>query len=254
MFDSHLHTSFSTDSKMNLQEAIEKSNRSGLGIIITDHMDINYPIKDKYLFDINKYFDNYSKFRNENLLLGIELGLRTDCVQQNREIALNNDFDYIIGSVHVVNGQDIYFEEYYKNKSKFEAYQEYLIFILDCLKKQSDFIDSLGHIDYISRYAKFEDKEIYYEDFADYIDEILKFLIENEKVLELNTRRFDNSDAVNNLLKIYKRYFELGGKYITLGSDAHNVNSIGNNFMKAKDLAERCGLRIIHFNKRKAEF
>lgn len=253
MFDTHLHTSFSTDSKMKLQEAIDKSINSELGIIITEHMDLNYPVPNKFVFDINKYFKEYSGYRSNRLLLGIELGMSTGCVSENRKIAQNYDFDYIIGSIHFVNEQDIYLEEYYKNKSKTEAFEEYFTYMLECLKTH-DFIDSLGHIDYISRYARYNDKEIYYKDFSDYIDEILKFLIKNGKAIEINTRRFDNTAAVNNLMKIYTRYSELGGKYVTLGSDAHKAEIIGNHFKKAEDMAEECGLRIIYFNKRKAEF
>lgn len=64
--------------------------------------------------------------------------------------------------------------------------------MLECIEKYV-FIDSLGHIDYIARYARFEDNEIYYMDFRNEIDEILRTLIQNEKAIEINTRRIGDS-------------------------------------------------------------
>ena len=42
--DTHIHTSFSTDSETDMQEQILTSYKKGLeGICITDHMDYNFP-------------------------------------------------------------------------------------------------------------------------------------------------------------------------------------------------------------------
>ena len=42
--DTHIHTSFSTDSETDMQEQILTSYKKGLeGIFITDHMDYNFP-------------------------------------------------------------------------------------------------------------------------------------------------------------------------------------------------------------------
>jgi hypothetical protein len=64
----------------------------------------------------------------------------------------------------------------------------------------------------------------------------------------------NSKPAVSNLFSIYKRYSELGGKYITLGSDAHDPDSIGNNFDTALNIAEKCNLKIVHFLDRKMEY
>lgn len=253
MFDSHVHTSFSTDSKMDIEEAIKRSEELNLGLIITEHMDINYPIENKFTFNQDEYFKKYSKYLGQNLLLGIELGMRLDCIEDNRALIEKYNFDYVIGSIHLVDNVDLYTEAFYKNKNKYEAYKEYLTCMLNCLNTHN-FIDSLGHIDYISRYARYEDAEIYYMDFCDYIDEVLKTAIENNTVLEINTRRLDNAQVIDNFKKIYKRYYELGGRLVTIGSDSHRLQDLGKNFHHAKNVAEYCNLKPVYFIKRKPEY
>lgn len=253
MFDSHVHTSFSTDSKMNIEAAIERSKDLNLGLVLTEHMDINYPIKGKFTSNLDEYFKKYSKYISSNLLLGIELGMRIDCIEENKILVDKYPFDYVIGSVHLVDNIDLFTETFYKDKSKNEAYKEYLKCMLYCIKTHN-FIDSLGHIDYISRYAIYEDAEIYYKDFSDYIDEVLKAAVLNNTVLEINTRRLDNSQAIDNFIKIYQRYYELGGRMVTIGSDSHRVENIGGHFHEAKNIADCCNLKLVYFRERKPEY
>lgn len=253
LFDSHMHTRFSTDSKMNIEAAIKRAAELNIGIITTEHMDLNCPIANEFKFSPDEYFKEYSKYRNDKVLLGIELGMITDRVLDNRELIESYPFDYVIGSIHIVDNMDVFYDAFYLNRTKREAYEHYFKYMLQCLKTHN-FIDCLGHIDYIARYAKYEDKEIYYEDFTEYIDEILKTTAQNSKSIELNTRRLKDSTAVKNLQKIYKRFYELGGRTITIGSDSHNVDSIGSNFDSAKAMAESCNLKIVYFKERKPEY
>ncbi|MFL0196479.1 histidinol phosphate phosphatase [Clostridium sp. WILCCON 0269] len=253
MFDTHIHTTFSTDSNMKIEDAIKCMEEKNISLIVTEHMDVNFPKKDSFCFNVDDYFNTYSKYRNNNLLLGIELGMKEDCIEESRKLIENNSFDYVIGSIHLVDNLDLYYPDYYKDKSKKEAYLKYLQVMLENLK-EFYFIDSLGHIDYIARYAKFEDRELYYKDFSDIIDDILKEIIKEGKCLELNTRRLCNNISVKNMIEIYKRFNELGGKYITVGSDAHQVEAIGNNFMAAKEMAQLCNLKIVYFKNRVMEY
>lgn len=253
MFDTHVHTKISTDSNMDIEEAIKSAQNKNISMIITEHMDLKFPKEGLFCFDSNNYFEEYSKYRGKNLLLGVEIGMKDDCVEESRELLNKNPFDYAIGSIHLVANMDIYYSDFYNGKSKKEAYEEYLNSMLKCIKNY-DFIDSMGHIDYISRYANFEDKEIYYHDFSDIIDEILQVLIEKDKCIELNTRRLDDEKAAKNLINIYRRFRELGGKNITIGSDAHNTESLGCNFNVAREIAELCDLRVVYFKERKKEY
>ncbi|MBL4937129.1 histidinol phosphate phosphatase [Clostridium sp. YIM B02515] len=253
IFDSHLHTKFSTDSKMDIEDAVKKAKELNIGLIITEHMDLKYPIKGNFIFNPEDYFNEYNKYRNSNTLLGIELGMRSDCVEENRQIIESFPFDYVIGSIHLVDTIDIFREDFYAGRTKKETYEQYLTCMLECLKSHN-FIDSLGHIDYITRYARYEDKEIYYDDFSEYIDEVLKTAVVSNIPLEINTRRLRYKVAADSLLKIYRRFYEVGGRQVTIGSDAHNAAAIGNNINIALEIADRCNLKPVYFKERKMEY
>ncbi|MBU3158605.1 histidinol phosphate phosphatase [Clostridium frigoris] len=253
MIDSHIHTDFSDDSEMKVQFALEQSRKSGIGMTFTEHLDLKFPAGADMTFDIEKYFNDYEKYRSEKLMLGIEIGMQEVCLEENRQVASKYPFDYIIGSIHASAGEDIYYPKYYEGKTKKEAYDKYFLSMLANVEKH-DFIDSLGHIDYISRYATYNDKEIHYKEFNEYINAIFKSIVQNEKVIEINTRRLENREAYNNLIDIYKAYRQIGGKYVTIGSDAHNSENIGAYFTQAIRLCEICKLRPVYFKKRKMEY
>ena len=253
MIDSHIHTEFSLDSQMKIQHGLEHSKNIGIGMTITEHLDLKFPTGEDFNFDIDNYFNDYEKYKSSKFMLGIEIGMQLICLEENRAIASKYPFDYIIGSLHVADGQDIYYPKFYEGKSKKESFEQYFGSMIDCVKRY-DFIDSLGHIDYISRYATFDDKEIYYEEFNEYIDEVLNTIVSNEKVIELNTRRLDNKEAYNNLIHIYSEYNKKGGKYVTIGSDAHHAEHIGQNFKLANSICEICNLKPVYFKNRKMEY
>ncbi|KGM95045.1 histidinol phosphatase [Clostridium novyi A str. 4552] len=253
MFDTHMHTKYSTDSNMRINEVIDKSKEYNIGAIITEHMDLNYRDKDEFKLDCHKYFNDYNKYRNNKLLLGIEVGMSNEYSEQYRKIISKYPFDYVIGSLHEMNNEDLYMaEKLYKDNSKDELYIKYFMEIIKRVEKH-EFIDSLGHIDYLSRCSKYDDREMYYDLYKEYIDEVLKKLIDKGICLELNTRRLNDKRAIDNLLKIYSRFHELGGEFITIGSDAHNRESIGKFFNIALEMTEYCKLRAVYFKNRKLE-
>lgn len=252
VFDTHLHTEISSDSEMKIKDAINKAKDLNIGLIITEHMDLFYPEENKFIFDVNKYFQRYEQYRNDKLLLGIEVGMQIKCADNIEKITENNNFDFVIGSIHMVGGIDIYHPEYYQ-QAKEDAYNKYFKAMYNCINAFTG-IDSLGHIDYIARYATYEDNEMYYEYFQEGYDKLLKSLAQRDKALEINTRRLADPRAIAILLPVYKRFKQLGGKYVTIGSDAHKIGDIGANFAEADKIAQACGLRPVFFKQRKIEY
>lgn len=253
IFDTHMHTKFSSDSKMKITEIIEKANSLNIGVTTTEHLDLAYPKENLFRADIKGYFNEYEKYRSDRLLLGIELGLSLTINEQNSVIANSNPFDYIIGSIHSVYDDDIFLGYGKDEPNKNKYFNTYLECMLDNISTYDDF-DSLSHIDYPCRYNHFENKELIYKEHSDILDEIFKTLISKEKVIELNTKRLANKESFDCLLDLYKRYKELGGKYITLGSDSHTQKYIANNFDRAFNFIELSGLKPIYFKNRKAEY
>lgn len=254
MYDSHIHTKFSTDSRANIEDVIEQGDKLGLGLIITEHMDLTMLGQDKFVFNPSDYFNEYTKYRNEKMLLGVELGMDLNFINEGKQIIEQTPFDFVLGSVHFIDGLDFYTNKsLFNSRSKKEAYEKYLECCLSCVRN-FDFFDSLAHIDYISRCSIYEDKELYYDDFREIIDELFKVLISAGKVIEINGRRLGDKYAVENLKKLYKRYYDLGGRYITIGSDAHIAGNVGSNFKEIMEIAEYSSLKPVYFKNRKMEY
>ena len=256
LFDCHIHTSASPDGKMSPEEVALAAGKLGLGCIFTEHMDYNPDGEPVFCIDFDTYPGDYIKHKSENVCVGIEIGLVADgksaarSIEINRSHASNKDYDYVLGSVHMTAGVDIYLEQQSFFGRGIEVYELHLSYILEMIKA-NDFFDALGHIDYISRYSPFTEKNVLYNEYTALYDEILTALIERGKVLELSTRRLDDKDACKNMAAIYSRYRELGGQYVTLGSDAHEANQIGRNFDIALNLIEEIGLHPVYFKERK---
>jgi histidinol-phosphatase (PHP family) len=153
----------------------------------------------------------------------------------------------------VVDGMDIYYDEFYHGRSKQEIYERYFAVMADCLAKH-DFVHSLGHIDYIARYAKVDNPEIDYLQCKESIDNILKLAAERQIALEINTKREFTKEVLASNIPIYQRFFELGGRLVTIGSDAHAAEAIGKQFKEALGIADQCGLRPVYFKEGQPEY
>ena len=249
-FDSHMHTKFSSDSKMKIEDVIKQGQVLNLGTILTEHMDYNYPKKDLFKVDPNKFFNEYSKYRGDNLLLGVEIGLSESSLNKNNTLANSYPFDFILGSIHSINDIDIFTD---KNKNDFTKTEYLTLYFKEMIKDIKDFdnFDSLSHIDYPCRYLNDKNKEINLSELGEYVDEVFKILIEKEKCLEINTKKFDDKNFIHSIFNLCKRYKELGGKYITVGSDAHNKDRIGKDFNIAKDIILETNLTPVYFKERK---
>lgn len=253
IFDSHSHTSFSADSDMTAEDALKAARARGLGIVFTEHLDVDFPGELDFSFDPAAYWKQYEPLRGDNLHLGIEVGMQAGTAEASRAFVTRAPFDFVIGSVHLLRGIDIYEKECFEGREKDELYREYFRTMAEMIACH-DFIDVLGHIDYIARTAPYKNPELSYGAFADEIDAVLRTAVAQGVVLELNTRRLGSRRALKELAPIYARYRELGGKYVTLGSDAHGADAIGANFAAAEDFARAMGLSIVTFFARKIEF
>ena len=114
----------------------------------------------------------------------------------------------------------------------------------------------LGHIDYIVRYGKTKAATYSYKEHADIIDEILKYLIEHGKGIELNMAGFKYGLGFGHPHPdIIKRYKELGGEIITIGADGHKPEHIAYDFYRVSGILKACGFeKYTEFIERKPIF
>ena len=226
LYDMHLHSDFSSDSTTPVGKQIESARQTGLhGICLTDHMDYDFPEEEidftlspgeiPFEFNLPDYFSQLKKIRQENpdftVLTGVECGLQTttSVLKKNTVLSQMEEFDFIIGSLHLVNKKDPYY---------------------------------LGHLDYIVRYAPVS---FSYEPsvFQEQIDAILAFLIRHDIALEFNTSGYKKTAHGNPHEDILRRYKDLGGTAITIGSDAHSPEYVAYHFHQAESLLTACGFK-----------
>ena len=251
--DFHLHSSFSGDSDADMEEMIKRSIELGLkDICFTEHMDLDFPVSEQdpagtFETNVDSYLYHLLTVRNKyindiNVRFGLELGLQPHLVKQNVKVAKEHDFDFIIGSVHVVDGMDVYKDsDYFKDKTDEEAYRRYFDAVYENLRAYSNF-DVVGHLDYVVRYGQAKDADYSYAKYADILDKILQRIIDRDKGIELNTAAIRAGlKEFNPCMDILKRYRELGGEIITIGSDAHRVENIGEQFALAEEVLKEAG-------------
>lgn len=248
LYDYHTHTCFSGDSETPVEAMLDQAVLLGLKeICITDHIDYDYPEEpDLFTFSIEEYFARLLQLKEQyqsrlSLRIGVEYGLMPQLGKKLSAFAASYPFDFIIGSSHVVDHMDPYYPAYWNGKSEIEGIRRYFESILENLETCSDF-DVYGHIDYIVRYVPSGNKEYSYELYRDIIDACLKKLISMGKGIELNTAGFKYGlKAPNPKAEIIRRYHELGGEIITVGSDGHKPAHLAYDFHKVIPILKDCG-------------
>lgn len=218
-------------------------------ICITDHHDYDEnPEDSSFLLDIPAYLRAMKRLQKEyeeriRVNIGVELGLQIHTKDYLERLVPSLDVDYLIGSSHYIDRMDPYFPEYFAGRSEREAYERYFESTLERVKGMECF-DSFGHLDYVVRYGPNTNQYYTFRDYQDYIDPILKVLIEKGKALECNTAGFRYGLGHPNPTEdILCRYYELGGELLTVGSDAHSPEYLGYAFSGLPDLLKACGFR-----------
>lgn len=253
LVDYHLHSNYSIDGKLDISEICRKAVELGIKeIAITDHVDLDWPDPD-IIFDIpdlNAYIQNINLNQNifkESLTIkrGIEVGLQPHVLKDTENIVKSHPFDFVIASIHIIDRIDPYRGDYYEGKTKKECYEQYYNEAIKLLKSYDDF-DVFGHIGYIRRYSPWpydeKDELMCYH----LVEEMLKNLIYKGKGIEVNTSGFSHiSRSPMPTFEIIKRYRELGGEVITIGSDAHNLNQIGYKLSQGLSIIREAGFNYI---------
>lgn len=262
--DSHTHTEFSSDSNTPIRMQIERAIDLGMkAIYITDHQDFDFPEEVygmSFQFDTKAYMQTLIRVKEEyqdriDVRFGVELGLMTHLKEHLETYTSHWPFDYVIGSVHLVRCMDPYYPEFYEGRTSQEAYLEYFETTLENVRLHNCF-DALGHLDYVVRYGPASPAGYPADDYDPVIDEILRTLVQKGIALECNTAGLKYGLGFPNPHeKVIRRYLELGGEMITLGSDGHQPAHVGYAFTSIGDYLKSCGVRYqTVFRNRKPEF
>lgn len=254
--DHHVHTNYSPDSNAIIEEYLLKAKKLGLEyIMFTDHIDMGaIEVEFKKHIDYKEYFLNMKILEEKYdipIQIGVEIGYEKNYKDEINEFLDKYPFDFVISSIHYGDGKDFYLGDFFEGNTQYESYLKYFEVLLEMVENFSNF-EVVGHLDYIVRYGPFEDKTYDYEVYKDIIDTILKSLIKKGKGIELNTSGLRGPlNTTFPKLEVLRRYNELGGKIITLGSDAHFTEHYNAGITTGLDILKSTGFTEIScFTKR----
>ncbi len=231
MFDFHIHSRVSFDGHDTGAQLAAAAAAAGLQeICFTDHIDYDpFAQEQTMAFDTAVYNAEYDGLTLPGLKIrrGMEFGMDETNVEQFREDLKRRPFDFVLGSIHFVDGLDVYFQPYWQGKTVEQAEGRYLEQTLRCVRLHEDF-DVLAHLSFISKaWAHPAPRPLPYGDHREIIDEILRVLVRKGKGLEMNTSGVDRCGGYLPTADVFRRFKELGGEIVTVGSDAHRCNRVG---------------------------
>lgn len=248
--DFHLHSEFSGDSDTPMSAMIEKAISLGLETIcFTEHLDLDYPDPaEDFSLNTPSYYHTLCELKKRyapdiEILFGVELGMQHHLGERYDAYAREFPFDYILASQHVLDQADPYYSAFWEGKHPADVICHYFEETLQNLKGMTEY-DTLAHLDYIVRYAGKGNTSYDYSEYCDVIDPILHYLIEQGKCLEVNTAGLKYGlGQTNPSTEVLKRYRELGGESITIGSDGHKPEHLAYDFHLLPDLLTSLGFR-----------
>ena len=258
MFDFHMHSRVSFDGHASgLDMALAAKNAGLKEICFTDHIDYD-PLEQMGVmaFDTDAYNQEYDGLDVPGLLIrrGMEFGMTVDNREQFKKDLARRPFDFVLGSIHFVDDLDVYFPPYWEGKTVFQAERRYLETTLDCVRLHDDF-DVLAHLTYIGKARHHIDpRAVPYGEHSEIIEEILKTLVAKGKGLEINTSGMERCGGFLPTEDYVRRFRELGGEIVTIGTDSHNTNRVGENTFAVCDMLKDIFSYVCTFEDRKPIF
>lgn len=262
--DYHVHTEFSDDSLEPMEEQAKRAVALGLDeLCFTDHVD--YGIKKDWTeenieyrggdgigtsadslqplanVDYPSYFEKFGRMKQEFassivLRCGLEFGVQTETIPRYEELfrRYERDLDFILLSIHQVENKEFWTQDFQQGRSQKEYNERYYQEMYDVVKAFKHY-SVLAHVNLISRYDK--QGKYPFAAIKDMVAEILKLAIADGKGIELNTSSWhygmDDTMPSRDILRLYK---DLGGRIITIGSDAHSTKYLADHLQDAREI------------------
>ncbi|MBQ5746516.1 MAG: PHP domain-containing protein [Clostridia bacterium] len=253
-YDMHVHTDASHDCKCPIDEMARAQLEKGvLGFAVTDHCGgVDGTDIDKSVLSAIKCAEEY-KGRTE-VLRGIELGEVIWNYDIAKSISEKFELDVIIGSVHAVRYKDMTKPYSYIDFSSVTDedlhgfMSQYFDDMLE-MAENADF-DILANLTCPLRYINGKyGLGMDISPFSEKIENILKAVIRKGISLEVNTSGTDTFSDYMPPREVIKKYFDLGGRMVTLGSDAHKAQDASKGFDQGVQMLKDIGFDGIYYYK-----
>jgi len=229
--DYHVHSNHSSDSNASLLEMCKRAIQLGIVEIgFAEHVDFDPQDWGYEYFHYEGYSSDIRKARElfgDQLVVrkGIEVDYQHWFEEDIREWLRDKEFDYVIGSVHYLDHRYIT-ETLISEKPLQEIYTLYFAEVKNSI--DSGLFDMIGHLDLLRRYTCRRKDELQRIDYWETIRTTLTKIIETETYLEINSRGLrERCRETYPSKEVVNKYYELGGRLISLGSDTHCIEEIG---------------------------
>jgi histidinol-phosphatase (PHP family) len=249
--DYHTHTTFS-DGISSHTSYLNQANYASIDQLgFSDHfsiLDSHWSVANKDIQSMKEQVQ--SILMAENLPVQIKFGAEIDYIpgkeRQIKELIQSMPFDYVIGSVHFIGNWNFDTDpQSFRGKDIDELYDQYYHLVRQSI--HSGLYDIIGHIDLIKKFGHFPDS-----DPTRWHKKIIRSLKKMGPVVEVNTNGMNKPCGEFYPDKTFLQMCFHNNIPVTLGSDAHEANQIGQYFGKAKELLKNIGYRkIAFFDKRK---
>ena len=257
-YSTHTHSTNSRDGKSTVDEMCQAAIAAGFsGISVTDHCDISMFEERRVLERIAASTGDAAQAREkyaDKLFVGVGVEFSDPQYRPERwhEIIDLADYDIVVGSSHV---------PFYCDCGSFVRFNwetvddDYLDrFIHGYFKSISDIaqnypIDVLAHIYRPLRYMNLRyGRGVRLEDYTDEIEKVLEILVKRDIALEVNMVDLNGEDHTTfGMCDIAKMFRSLGGKYVTIGTDAHKVETIDSNFDLGAETLRKAGFENYYY-------
>ena len=250
--DYHVHESHSADA---LEATVERYCRvaeaRGIDeVCFTTHFIITGPDVDHGVSPdlIGDYMDEIHSAQ-EDTEVSLRFGLEVDYFpgfERQIEIILDEyPFDFILGSLHYINGIDIGSRRNSPRFFKGRPIEESLTIYYEGWRKavESGLFDVMAHPDYFRKYLHLSNiDDPHWEQYGASIHDAFSSLKKYNVGVEVNSSGYRH--GINDVYPIFdfvKALKEAGVDLVTIGSDTHSVYSLGSNTLKCAERLEKAG-------------
>jgi histidinol-phosphatase (PHP family) len=256
--DAHVHTDLSHDSQVPIDDyarlAIERRIAE---IAITDHVDFapNAPGYGETTFAQRERVvrDAAERWADRGVAIrfGVEITWDARFEDEIRDHLARNAYDFVIGSVHVYRGSPYAPDKvagWIAGRSLADIVAPYFDEVASGAR--SGLFDAMGHIDFVKRFLAPHVTAAQLASAPELYEPILAALIESGTALEINTSGLRSpAEETYPAPAIVARYAELGGRAVTVGSDAHLAEHLAWGLHDGYDSAAAAGIETLAFRR-----
>ncbi len=256
-YDAHTHSRFSYDADQTAEvdDVCRAAIAKGLThLALTDHYDMDAVTDGLYTYDaagakaaVEEAKEKYAG--QLTLSYGIELGSATQYPEEAAAFLQKHRFETVIGSIHAITGCDDFAYWDMKQLSYADFTEAWMLYLAELTRMcELGHADVLAHITYPIRYFMRTGRQFDLAFCRDELANLLNTAIDRGMILEVNTSGYRQGMGgplpEASVISLYK---DLGGRLISVGSDAHTPGDIAANYKDAEALLCSLGMNKIAF-------